>query len=118
MAENRPHRPFAADIQVMQRTFFVQAGVCGIRVLQNFVAENNFLVPSDNLGQPSSSQYQNFSRAETVGSRTLSNRQTLPNQFDGLDFPVHRRRRCNQYDLITLEFDAADQVLTYIVLNR
>jgi hypothetical protein len=51
VAENRPYRPFAANIHVMQRTFFVQAGVCGIRVLQNFVAENNFLGRSDNLGQ-------------------------------------------------------------------
>jgi hypothetical protein len=65
MAENRPYRPFAADFQVMQRTFFMQASVCGIRVLQNFVVEDNFLVPSDNLGQPSSSQYLNFGGAET-----------------------------------------------------
>ena len=53
MAENRPHRPFAAHIHVMQRTFLVQAGVCGIRVLQNFVAEKNFLDRSANVGQPS-----------------------------------------------------------------
>ena len=37
----------------MQWTFLVQAGVCGIRVLQNFVAEKNFLDRSANLGQPS-----------------------------------------------------------------
>jgi hypothetical protein len=30
----------------------MQAGVCRIRVLQNFFAENDFLVPVDNLGQP------------------------------------------------------------------
>ena len=44
--------------------------------------------------------------------------QTLPNQFDGLDFSVYPRRRCNQCDLIALEFDTADQVPIYIVLNR
>jgi len=71
MAENRPYRPFAADFQVMQRTFFMQASVCGIRVLQNFVVEDNFLVPSDNLGQPSSSQYLNFNRAETRPGREV-----------------------------------------------
>jgi hypothetical protein len=53
VAENRPYRPFVANIQVMQRTFFVQAGVGRIRVLQNFVAENNLLVGNDKLGQPS-----------------------------------------------------------------
>jgi hypothetical protein len=37
----------------MQWTFLVQAGVCGIRVLQNFVVEKNFLDRSANLGQPS-----------------------------------------------------------------
>lgn len=47
MAENRPYRPFA-DIQEMQRTFFVQAGVRGIRVLQDFVAKNNFSARSVN----------------------------------------------------------------------
>jgi len=33
----------------MQRTFFVQAGVCGIRILQNFVAEKGFFFWSDKL---------------------------------------------------------------------
>ena len=47
-----------------------------------------------------------------------ADRQSLPNQFDGLDFSVHRRRRRDQYDLVTLEFDAADQVPIYVVLNR
>jgi hypothetical protein len=52
MAENGPYRPFA-DIHVMQRTFVVHARVCRIRVLQNFIAENNFFARGDNLGQPS-----------------------------------------------------------------
>ena len=52
MAENRPHRPFAGNLHVMQRTFLVHAGVRGVRILQNFVAENNFFGRSDNLGQP------------------------------------------------------------------
>ena len=52
MTENRPYSPFA-NIHVMQWTFFVHAGVCGVRVLQNFVAENNFLAGGDNLRQPS-----------------------------------------------------------------
>src|SRR5208282_1293400 len=41
-----------------------------------------------------------------------------PGQFDGLNFSVHHRRRSDQYDLIALESDVADQVLVYIVLNR
>jgi hypothetical protein len=49
MAENRPHRPFAAHVDVMQRPFLVQAGVCGIRVLQNCVAENNFFARRNSL---------------------------------------------------------------------
>lgn len=49
MAENRPHRPFAAHVDIMQRSFLVQAGVCGIRVLQNIVAENNFFARRNNL---------------------------------------------------------------------
>lgn len=48
MADNRPYRPFAANIQVMHRTCFVQARVRGVGILLNFVAENN---RSDNLGQ-------------------------------------------------------------------
>jgi hypothetical protein len=48
VADNRPYRPFAANIQVMHRTRFVQARVRGVRILLNFVAENN---RSDNLGQ-------------------------------------------------------------------
>lgn len=51
MTENRPYRPFAANIQEMQRTFFVQTGICRIRILQNLVVENSFLGWSDNLGQ-------------------------------------------------------------------
>src|SRR5271166_4857248 len=41
-----------------------------------------------------------------------------PGQFDGLNFSVHHRRWGDQYDLIALESDAADQVLIHIVLNR
>ena len=41
-----------------------------------------------------------------------ADRQTLPNQFDGLNFSVHRSRWGDQYDLVTLEFDAADQVFS------
>ena len=48
MADNRPYRPLAANIQVMHRTCFVQARVRGVGILLNFVAENN---RSDNLGQ-------------------------------------------------------------------
>jgi len=50
MADDRPHRPFAADIQIMQRAFLVQASVGGIGVLKNFVAENNVFLRGD--GQP------------------------------------------------------------------
>jgi len=49
MAENRPHRPFTAHVDIMQGPFLVQAGVRGIRILQNFVAENNFLAGRNNL---------------------------------------------------------------------
>jgi len=52
MAHNRPQRPFAVHIQVMQRPFFVQAGICGIGILQNFIGEKDFLGRDDNLGQP------------------------------------------------------------------
>ena len=52
MADNRPHRPFAANIQVMQRAFLMQASVSGIRVLQNFVGEDEFFVRSDTFRQP------------------------------------------------------------------
>jgi hypothetical protein len=48
----------------MQRTFVLHARVRGIRVLQNFVAENNFLPRRGNLGQPFPSHDQNLSRAE------------------------------------------------------
>ena len=79
MTENRPYRPFAANIQEMQRAFFVQAGVCGIRVLQNFVVENSFLGRSDNLGQLSpNSQDQNFSHAETLNLLRLSLTENFP----------------------------------------
>ena len=118
MAENRPYRPFAADFQVVQRTFLMQAGVCRIRVLPNFVVEDNFFVPRNNLGQPSSSWNWNFVRAETDESRVLFDPETLPNQFDGLDFSIHWRRRRDQDDSIILEFDCAHQFFIYIVLNR
>jgi hypothetical protein len=49
VAEDRPHSPFAAHIDVMQWTFLVQAGVCRVRILQNFVAENNFFSRRNNL---------------------------------------------------------------------
>ena len=49
MAENRPYRPFAAHIDVMERSLLVQAGVCGIGILQNFVAENNFFARRNNF---------------------------------------------------------------------
>ena len=42
----------------------------------------------------------------------------LPGQFDALDLSIDRRRRRNQYDLIAVEFNAADQVLPHVVLNR
>jgi len=44
--------------------------------------------------------------------------QALPNQFEGLNFSVYPCRRSNQYDLRTLEFHSANQVLADIVLNR
>lgn len=189
MADNRPYRPFAANIQVMHRTCFVQARVRGVGILLNFVAENN---RSDNLGQlsparkirtsltrkrhPAEVEFsrERFGRAFAVpaqptwiqwdrwilkekrggpakgakgglGRRSIlaifrvcredpqfpssiplpqevrrsgTGRETLPNQFDDLNFSVQPRRWCNQYDLITLEFDTANQVLIYIVLNR
>ncbi len=49
MAENRPYGPFAAHIDVMQWPFLVQTGVCRIRILQNFVAENNFFFQRNDL---------------------------------------------------------------------
>jgi len=51
VAEDRPDCPFAVDIQVMQRPFFVQAGIRWVRVLQDVVAENRFLLWGTNLGQ-------------------------------------------------------------------
>ena len=66
MAENRPYRPFAANIHVMQRTFLVHAGICGIRVLQNFVAENNFFARSINRGQPSPRRKSRISVAQKL----------------------------------------------------
>ena len=53
MADNRPYRPLAANIQVMQRTSLVQARVGGVRILHSLVAENNFFARSYNHGQPS-----------------------------------------------------------------
>ncbi len=60
MAEDRPDRPFAVNIQEMQRAFFVQAGVRRIWILQGFVSEMSFL-RDDNLGQlepPCTSRFQ------------------------------------------------------------
>ena len=45
MAEDGPDGPLS-DVNVMQRTFFVHARVRGVRVLQDFVAEENFFFRS------------------------------------------------------------------------
>jgi len=42
---------------------------------------------------------------------------SLPNQFEDLRFSIHRRRWRDQRDSIAMEFDVADQVPAYIVLN-
>jgi len=56
---------------------------------------------------------------EIMGSAfSVAGRQTLPDQFDGLESSVQSCWWSNQYDSITLEFDVADQVLIDIVLNR
>ncbi len=47
-----------------------------------------------------------------------ASREPLPNQFDGLDFSIHRRRRRNQGNSIAVELDAADEFLAYIALDR
>ena len=55
MAEYRPHRPLAANIHIMQRTVFEQAGICRIGILQDPIVENCFLNWSNGLHSPSPS---------------------------------------------------------------
>jgi hypothetical protein len=50
--------------------------------------------------------------------KSRANRQTLPNQFNGLDFSIDPRRWCNQYDLVTPELYLADQIFAHVVLDR
>src|ERR1700733_2372266 len=77
MAKNRPDRPFAANIQVMQRSFFVQTSIGRIRVLQNFVAENHLFSGSDNHGH----LHQRFSVRKKTSTLMPSLTQTVWGAF-------------------------------------
>jgi len=128
MAEYRPHRPIAANVHVMQGTLFEEASVCRIGILENLGTKDYLLRWSNHLHSPVTSddpnslnkqaQHKYFITRVILALKSQAGFETLPNQFNGLQFSVHHGRRGNQYDLITLKLYGSDQIPIHIVLNR